>query len=71
MKKVTFNEDKNKIYIMTMWNYAHRKARENTFMLDRLHFERRIQHAEIILQNVLSPNHRFKVYESRFCNMYS
>lgn len=73
MKKVTFNEDKNRIHIMVAWNFAYRKSRENIYgamVLDRLRFKRRIQETELLLNNILNYNHRCEVYESRF-NKYN
>lgn len=70
-KKVTFNEDKNEVYNMVVWNFAYRKAREDIykfFRLDRLRFQRRIQHAEILLSDILNYNHRCRIYNLRFRN---
>lgn len=68
MKKVSFDEEKNQTRNMVTWEFAYRKARQNTFMYDRIRFERRIKLTELLLNDVLCNNHRCKIYESRFSN---
>lgn len=68
-KSVTINESNNRIHLLVAWAFAYRKARESTYELlaiDRYHFKRRIERSELILKNILSNNHRCKIYNDRF-----
>lgn len=69
MKKVTFNEKNNKTYILYVWSYAHRKARQNNFesyVLDRYRFQDRIKDIESAFKTVLENSYRNKIYNERF-----
>lgn len=69
MKKVTFNENINRIQNMVVWDFAYRQARRSNFestVLDRIRFEARIKSTEELLKNIFHCNHRCKIYNSRF-----
>ena len=70
-KSVTFQEEKNKLYVLVQWNFAYKQARKcefRTYYLDRLRFEKRINNCKIILDPILSKEHRTKMYLTRFAN---
>lgn len=62
MKKVTFREDRNKVYYMITWDFAYRAARRCN-MLDRIRFDHRIQETAKIINPILDVNHRNNMYE--------
>jgi hypothetical protein len=68
-KKVTFNEDENKVFNMVVWRYAYKQARICDFQrqyLDRLRHERRTKECEIVISKILDINHRNVVYNKWF-----
>ena len=68
-KSVKFNEDKNAVYLLVVWNYAYREARKSNFQqqyLDRLRFERRIRQSEDLICKILDKHHRNVIYRERF-----
>jgi hypothetical protein len=69
MKRVRFDEGKNKVYTIVAWNYAYKQARDNFYerlAWDRAHFQRRIHHFSTIVKNVFTVEHRNKIYCERF-----
>lgn len=72
MKKVTFNENKNKIHQTFVWTFAYRQARKSNFQqlaLDRHRFQRRIRKMEFIIGMVLECSHRDNIYRERFVHL--
>lgn len=69
MKKVHFNENLNKVHTLVVWDYASRQARDNFYerlAWDRAHFHRRIHRLSVILNKILTLEHRNKIYCERF-----
>lgn len=58
---------------MHAWDYAYRAARKSEWQIilqDRAHFKSRIQRVANELNPILSIEHRQKIYETRFANLY-
>ncbi|KNC22287.1 hypothetical protein FF38_12907 [Lucilia cuprina] len=71
-KKVRFNT-KPTVHVMHTWNYAYRAARKGEWEMyarDRERFKLRIQRAASTLNPILEREHRQKIYEKRFANLY-
>jgi len=69
-KRVTFNPN-IKVHTIVAWNFAHRQARKDywtTVAADRFRFKRRIQLCKNTLDEILSEEHRRKIYNDRFAN---
>lgn len=69
MKTVSFNEKKNKIYLLFTWNYAYQAARKKYwewFAVNRQHFKLRTDKLSETINPILLPNHRNKIYQTRF-----
>lgn len=69
-KKVSFNL-KPVVHVMHTWNYAYRAARKGhweNYVRDRDRFRVRIERASTLLNPVLTPEHREKIYRERFCD---
>lgn len=69
MKKVSFNEKKNRVKIMVTWKLAHEQARKKYwefFAFDRLRFRNRIDNISVVLSPILNCNYRKKMYFERF-----
>ncbi|XP_075168276.1 protein phosphatase 1 regulatory subunit 15 [Haematobia irritans] len=72
-KKVRFNA-KPEVHVMHTWNYAYRAARKGHWEMyarDRERFKMRIYRVSHILNPILEPEHRQKVYENRFAHFYT
>lgn len=57
------------VHVMHTWNFAYRAARKGpweTFVRDRERFKIRIQRTAVILDPILSREHRQRIFESRF-----
>ncbi|EDW61181.2 uncharacterized protein Dvir_GJ21892 [Drosophila virilis] len=70
-KRVRFNL-KPKVHVMHAWDFAYRAARKGDWQevaRDRDRFQQRINRIAPILNNVLSSNHREKVYTARFLDI--
>ncbi|XP_017125502.1 uncharacterized protein LOC108144863 [Drosophila elegans] len=68
VKKVRFNM-KPEVHVMLAWDYAYRAARKSEWQVmarDRDRFQQRIRRISPILNAVLSPIHREKIYQARF-----
>lgn len=64
MKTVSFNIIPI-IHVMYTWKYAYHQARKGDWEMysrDRFRFNIRIQRAAIILNPILNPEHRLKIY---------
>ncbi|KAM7342602.1 protein phosphatase 1 regulatory subunit 15 [Cochliomyia hominivorax] len=71
-KKVRFNT-KPTVHVMHTWNYAYRAARKGEWEMyarDRERFKWRIQRTALTLNPILEREHRQKIYEKRFANIY-
>lgn len=71
MKKVSFNEKLNQIYILRKWNFAFKQARMMYWeyeAIDRIRFQRRVKEISNILNPILDVNHRCVIYNKRFSN---
>uniref|UniRef100_A0A1A9X5T0 PP1c_bdg domain-containing protein n=1 Tax=Glossina brevipalpis TaxID=37001 RepID=A0A1A9X5T0_9MUSC len=71
-KKVRF-DTKPVVHVMHTWNYAYRAARKSEWGIlinNRAHFKSRIQRVANELNPILSIEHRQKIYETRFANLY-
>uniref|UniRef100_A0A1I8NP93 Uncharacterized protein n=1 Tax=Stomoxys calcitrans TaxID=35570 RepID=A0A1I8NP93_STOCA len=71
-KKVRFNT-KPEVHVMHAWNYAYRAARKGHWEMyarDRERFKMRINRVANILNPILEPEHRLKVYENRFAILH-
>lgn len=58
---------------MHTWNYAYRAARKGEWEMyarDRERFKLRIQRVALTLNPILDREHRQKIYEKRFVNLY-
>lgn len=69
MKSVSFNENKNKVYVLITWKFAYNSARKKYwefYAIDRIRFRRRIQLISQIVNPVLDQVHRYKIYKERF-----
>lgn len=58
---------------MHTWNYAYRAARKGEWEMyarDRERFKLRIQRAAFTLNPILEREHRQKIYEQRFVNLF-
>ncbi|KAK5646712.1 hypothetical protein RI129_005176 [Pyrocoelia pectoralis] len=67
MKKVTFDESQNRVYIMVVWPFAYEEARKGpweTIALDRYRFSRKIEEFNRLLSPVLQEKHRAKIYRN-------
>ena len=65
-KKVSFDESKNTIHYMYVWTYAYRSCRQRyweLFYLDNLRFRDRIKRIKPKLDEILSVEHREKVFQ--------
>lgn len=65
MKKVTFNQELNKIHTQYTWTYAHQTARQGYWeeaARDRVRFSRRIEEAAKYINPILDITHRNKIY---------
>ena len=71
-KKVTFNEDNNKILVMYTWSHAYREARKGhwqQYTIDAKRFERKIKNVyEPVLSRILDGNHRENFYNKYVCD---
>lgn len=67
MKQVTFNPFVE-IKIIHHWLFAHHAARCGMVLMiiDQRRFEKRIRDTEKILNPVLNPDHRKRIYNERF-----
>ncbi|XP_039480442.1 protein phosphatase 1 regulatory subunit 15A [Drosophila santomea] len=68
VKKVRFNM-KPEVHVMLAWDYAYRAARKSEWQVmarDRDRFQQRIRRISPILNAVLTPVHRERVYRARF-----
>lgn len=70
-KKVRFASEENlcEIHPMVQWSYAYQKARKGPweqFALDRMRFRHRVANVQPILDRILEPSHRSKIYKERF-----
>lgn len=68
-REIKFDMTKNKIYNMIVWRYAYEQARRGhwqTVAVDRSRFERRIAETSKVLEDILKPKHRMRIYEERF-----
>ncbi|EDW57059.1 uncharacterized protein LOC6615824 [Drosophila sechellia] len=68
VKKVRFNM-KPEVHVMLTWDYAYRAARKSEWQVmarDRDRFQQRIRRISPILNAVLTPVHRERVYQARF-----
>lgn len=64
-KSVTFNEHKNEVFLMIVWDFAYRNSRKNDYkkiLADRLRFKRRIRMCEENIIKILDYNHRQIMY---------
>ncbi|XP_055917206.1 uncharacterized protein LOC129949648 [Eupeodes corollae] len=69
-KKVTF-DPLPVVHVMHAWNFAYRAARKGHWedvARDRTRFQKRIERTSVYLNPVLTPEHREKIYRSRFCD---
>lgn len=67
MKSVTFDESKNQIFRMHVWQFAYNKARKSEWeqqARDRVRFYRRIEQSDTILSRVLCEEHRSKIVQN-------
>lgn len=67
--KVTFDETRNKVHHMVVWLFAYKNSRRNYWefkAMDSWRFRKRIEDTEKIINHVLEPKHRCKVYKQRF-----
>lgn len=67
-KKVRFNLTP-KIQILYKWNTAYKLARQRYWeivALDRYRFQRRTEHTSYILAEILTQQHRNKIFYQRF-----
>ncbi|XP_065367820.1 uncharacterized protein PPP1R15 [Calliphora vicina] len=72
-KKVRFNT-KPTVHVMHTWTYAYRAARKGEWEMyarDRERFKLRIQRAALTINPILQREHRQKIYEKRFANLYN
>ncbi|EDW01921.1 GH20179 [Drosophila grimshawi] len=70
-KKVHFNLSPE-VHVMHAWNFAYRAARKGgwqQFARDRDRFSQRIKRVAPIIDIVLSPSHRDRVYRDRFLDV--
>lgn len=70
--QVRFNT-KPTVHVMHTWSYAYRAARKGEWEMyarDRERFKLRIQRAALTLNPILDREHRQKIYEKRFVNLY-
>lgn len=71
-QQVRFNT-KPTVHIMHTWCYAYRAARKGEWEMyarDRERFKLRIQRAAFTLNPILEREHRQKIYEKRFVNLF-
>lgn len=71
-KKVVFNERDNKVHYIVAWSYAYNSARKKYweyFVIDRIHFRRRVENMSFIISPILENKHRAEVYNNRFINV--
>lgn len=71
--QVRFNT-KPVVHVMHAWDYAYRAARKGNWEMyarDRGRFKRRICETASILNRILEPEHRLKIYENRFAKIYN
>lgn len=71
--QVRFNT-KPVVHVMHAWDYAYRAARKGNWEMyarDRGRFQRRICETASILNRILEPEHRLKIYENRFAKIYN
>lgn len=69
MKKVTFRDSCNETYTLVTWNFAYRASRKQYwefFAVDRMRFQRRINHLSTIINPILDKEHRCRIYNERF-----
>ncbi|XP_073847783.1 protein phosphatase 1 regulatory subunit 15 [Musca autumnalis] len=70
-KKVRFNT-KPVVHVMHTWNYAYRAARKGNWEMyarDRARFKMRIDRTANVLNRILEPEHRQKIFEQRFAKI--
>lgn len=70
-KKVRFAVGKNlcEMHPMVQWSFAYQKARKGPweqFAVDRMRFRNRVSDIEPVLNVILQPAHRSKIYQDRF-----
>lgn len=64
-----FNESKNEVHEIIAWKYAYRQCRVNVCeqtARDRARFQRKIQGLADTLNEILTKEHRNKIYFERF-----
>lgn len=69
--QVRFADEKDlcEIHPMIQWSFAYQKARKGPweqFALDRTRFKNRVSNVEPILNVILQPSHRNKIFKERF-----
>lgn len=68
-RKIKFDMTNIKIHNMIVWRYAYEQARKGhwqTVAVDRSRFERRIAETTKVLEDILKPDHRTRIYTERF-----
>ena len=71
VKKVRFASQENlcEIHPMIQWSYAYQRARKGPweqYALDRVRFQSRVSRTQSILDPILDPSHRSRIYKERF-----
>lgn len=68
--RVSFNEERNRTLIMVTWSFAYRAARKSEWEMYARDRERffymKIKRFEPILNKVLDPCHRTRIFKQRF-----
>lgn len=67
-KKVTFSRNITMHY-MNCWTFAYKVARQRYWenvAIDRARFRRRIKESSLIIEDILTEEHRCKIYKERF-----
>lgn len=70
-KHVSFKEESPEVHYMIAWDFAYRDARRSrwrTDAADKYRFQLRIARCSIVLNQILSINHRENIFMSRFKN---
>ena len=70
MKKyVSFNERRNEVKILVVWDFAYWNARKSDWKilyLDKLRFKKRIEDCEVVISKIFTDKHRMLIYNERF-----
>lgn len=69
IKRVTFDENQNKVNLLYVWNFAYNQARKSKwqeFLLDRIRFQNKIKMFEKQSIIIFSKQHRNYVYNHYF-----